>query len=45
MQGGVQRVHLLHGTVGGAILLELFKRDDMGTMVARFVFYLFQESV
>ncbi|GLJ29217.1 hypothetical protein SUGI_0576280 [Cryptomeria japonica] len=33
-RGGVQRVHLLDGTVGGAVLLELFKRDGMGTMVA-----------
>uniref|UniRef100_A0A0D6QUX1 amino-acid N-acetyltransferase n=1 Tax=Araucaria cunninghamii TaxID=56994 RepID=A0A0D6QUX1_ARACU len=33
-RGGVQRVHLLDGTVGGALLLELFTRDGMGTMVA-----------
>ncbi|XP_022775099.1 probable amino-acid acetyltransferase NAGS1, chloroplastic isoform X1 [Durio zibethinus] len=33
-QGGVQRVHLLDGTIGGVLLLELFKRDGMGTMVA-----------
>ncbi|CAI0430687.1 unnamed protein product [Linum tenue] len=32
--GGVQRVHLLDGTIGGVLLLELFKRDGMGTMVA-----------
>lgn len=38
-QGGVQRVHLLDGTVGGALLLELYQRDGMGTMVARYVFY------
>ncbi|ESR39344.1 putative amino-acid acetyltransferase NAGS2 [Citrus sinensis] len=31
---GVQRVHLLDGTIGGVLLLELFKRDGMGTMVA-----------
>lgn len=36
-QGGVQRVHLLDGTIGGVLLLELFKRDGMGTMVARYV--------
>ncbi|KAB5526505.1 hypothetical protein DKX38_020352 [Salix brachista] len=36
-KGGVQRVHLLDGTVGGVLLLELFKRDGMGTMVARAV--------
>ncbi|PON66779.1 Acetylglutamate kinase argB [Parasponia andersonii] len=33
-QGGVQRVHLLDGTKGGVLLLELFTRDGMGTMVA-----------
>ncbi|KAK9129701.1 hypothetical protein Sjap_010188 [Stephania japonica] len=33
-KGGVQRVHLLDGTIGGAMLLELFKRDGVGTMVA-----------
>lgn len=33
-RGGVQRVHLLDGTIGGVLLLELFKRDGMGTMVA-----------
>ncbi|XP_062154537.1 probable amino-acid acetyltransferase NAGS2, chloroplastic isoform X2 [Alnus glutinosa] len=33
-KGGVQRVHLLDGTKGGVLLLELFKRDGMGTMVA-----------
>ncbi|KAM2622391.1 hypothetical protein TB2_027017 [Malus domestica] len=33
-RGGVQRVHLLDGTKGGVLLLELFKRDGMGTMVA-----------
>ncbi|KAK4790209.1 hypothetical protein SAY86_017513 [Trapa natans] len=33
-RGGVQRVHLLDGAEGGALLLELFKRDGMGTMVA-----------
>lgn len=39
-QGGVQRVHLLDGTVGGALLLELFQRDGIGTMVARCIFSL-----
>ncbi|XWS29695.1 hypothetical protein CRYUN_Cryun24cG0052200 [Craigia yunnanensis] len=33
-RGGVQRVHLLDGTIGGILLLELFKRDGIGTMVA-----------
>jgi len=37
-QGGVQRVHLLDGTISGVLLLELFKRDGMGTMVARQIF-------
>ncbi|XVF17512.1 hypothetical protein REPUB_Repub10bG0129200 [Reevesia pubescens] len=36
-RGGVQRVHLLDGTIGGVLLLELFKRDGMGTMVARYL--------
>ncbi|MFQ6645096.1 hypothetical protein Gotur_019787 [Gossypium turneri] len=35
-RGGVRRVHLLDGTIGGVLLLELFKRDGMGTMVARY---------
>ncbi|KAL6993857.1 putative amino-acid acetyltransferase nags2, chloroplastic [Sarracenia purpurea var. burkii] len=33
-RGGVQRVHLLDGTIGGVLLLELFQRDGVGTMVA-----------
>ncbi|KAM7252493.1 hypothetical protein ACFE04_024376 [Oxalis oulophora] len=33
-RGGVQRVHLLDGTVEGVLFLELFKRDGTGTMVA-----------
>lgn len=37
-RGGVQRVHLLDGTVGGALLLELFQRDGIGTMVASDVY-------
>jgi amino-acid N-acetyltransferase len=35
-RGGVKRVHLLDGTISGVLLLELFKRDGMGTMVARY---------
>lgn len=35
-QGGVQRVHLVDGTIGGVLLLELFQRDGVGTMVARY---------
>lgn len=34
-QGGVKRVHLLDGTIGGVLLKELFQRDGVGTMVAR----------
>lgn len=37
MKGGVKRVHLLDGTISGVLLLELFKRDGMGTMVARYM--------
>ncbi|XP_006350620.1 probable amino-acid acetyltransferase NAGS1, chloroplastic isoform X1 [Solanum tuberosum] len=33
-RGGVQRVHLLDGTIGGVLLKELFQRDGVGTMVA-----------
>ncbi|EOA16247.1 hypothetical protein CARUB_v10004393mg [Capsella rubella] len=33
-RGGVKRVHLLDGTISGSLLLELFKRDGLGTMVA-----------
>lgn len=40
-QGGVPRVHLLDGTTGGALLLELFQRDGIGTMVARYAVSLF----
>jgi hypothetical protein len=35
-QGGVQRVHIVDGTVGGSLLLELFTRDGVGTMIARY---------
>ncbi|XP_020097794.1 probable amino-acid acetyltransferase NAGS1, chloroplastic isoform X2 [Ananas comosus] len=37
-RGGVQRVHIVDGTLGGALLLELFTRDGVGTMVARDVY-------
>ncbi|VYS53210.1 unnamed protein product [Arabidopsis thaliana] len=37
-RGGVKRVHLLDGTISGVLLLELFKRDGMGTMVASDVY-------
>ncbi|KAG9440563.1 hypothetical protein H6P81_020728 [Aristolochia fimbriata] len=37
-RGGVQRVHVLNGTLGGALLLELFTRDGVGTMVASDVY-------
>ncbi|XP_019701408.1 probable amino-acid acetyltransferase NAGS1, chloroplastic isoform X2 [Elaeis guineensis] len=37
-RGGVQRVHIVDGTLSGALLLELFTRDGVGTMVARDVY-------
>lgn len=37
-RGGVQRVHLLDGTIVGVLLLELFQRDGVGTMVASDVY-------
>ncbi|XP_072973055.1 probable amino-acid acetyltransferase NAGS2, chloroplastic [Typha angustifolia] len=37
-RGGIQRVHIVDGTLGGALLLELFTRDGVGTMVARDVY-------
>ncbi|RWR82920.1 putative amino-acid acetyltransferase NAGS1, chloroplastic [Cinnamomum micranthum f. kanehirae] len=37
-RGGVQRVHLLDGTLGGALLQELCTRDGVGTMVASDVY-------
>lgn len=33
-RGGVQRVHLLDATIKGVLLLELYTRDGIGTMVA-----------
>ncbi|XP_047311800.1 probable amino-acid acetyltransferase NAGS2, chloroplastic [Impatiens glandulifera] len=33
-RGGVNRVHLLDGTISGVLLLELLQRDGAGTMVA-----------
>ncbi|XP_023751855.1 probable amino-acid acetyltransferase NAGS2, chloroplastic [Lactuca sativa] len=33
-RGGVQRVHLLDGSISGVLLKELFQRDGVGTMVA-----------
>jgi len=35
---GVQRVHIIDGTVDGSLLLELFTRDGAGTMIARDVY-------
>lgn len=32
-RGGVRRVHLLSGAVDGALLLELFTRDGVGTLI------------
>ncbi|MQM07878.1 hypothetical protein Taro_040723 [Colocasia esculenta] len=37
-RGGVKRVHIIDGTLGGALLLELFTRDGVGTMVASDVY-------
>ncbi|KAJ6815909.1 putative amino-acid acetyltransferase NAGS2, chloroplastic [Iris pallida] len=37
-RGGVQRVHIVDGTLGGSLLLELFTRDGVGTMVASDVY-------
>lgn len=36
-QGGVGRVHLLDSNIQGALLLELYTRDGVGTMVSRCV--------
>ncbi|VVA26094.1 PREDICTED: amino-acid [Prunus dulcis] len=36
--GRVERVHLLDGIKGGVLLLELFKRDEVGTMVVSDVY-------
>jgi amino-acid N-acetyltransferase len=33
-QGGVRRVHLLDSNIQGALLLELYTRDGIGTMVS-----------
>nr|KAJ0220716.1 hypothetical protein LSAT_V11C200099380 [Lactuca sativa] len=33
-RGGVQRVHLLDGSISGVLLKELFQRDGVGIMVA-----------
>jgi len=34
VEGGVQRAHLLNRHVNGALLLELFSRDGIGTLVS-----------
>lgn len=36
-KGGVGRVHLLNGNIQGALLLELYTRDGVGTMVSRYI--------
>jgi amino-acid N-acetyltransferase len=33
-KGGVRRVHLIDATVGGSLLLELYTRDGIGTMIS-----------
>jgi hypothetical protein len=40
-QGGVQRVHIIDGTVNGSLLLELFTRDGAGTMIARLSLFFY----
>ncbi|KAF3631683.1 putative F-box protein SKIP23-like [Capsicum annuum] len=37
-QEDVQRVHLLNDTIGGVLLKELFQRDGVGMMVARYMY-------
>lgn len=37
-RGRVERVHLLDGTKGGVLLLELLKRDEVGTIVVSDVY-------
>ncbi|KAF3643203.1 putative F-box protein SKIP23-like [Capsicum annuum] len=38
-KGGAQRVHQLDGTMGEVLLKELFQRDGVRTMVARYEYY------
>ncbi len=33
-QAGIERVHLIHREVNGALLLELFSRDGIGTLIS-----------
>lgn len=33
-QAGIERVHLIHRIVNGALLLELFSRDGVGTLIS-----------
>jgi hypothetical protein len=45
-QGGVGRVHLLDSNIQGALLLELYTRDGIGTMVSKYelVYFLTSDS-
>ncbi len=37
-QAGIERVHLIHRAVNGALLLELFSRDGVGTLISSTAF-------
>jgi amino-acid N-acetyltransferase len=36
-KGGVGRVHLLDSNIQGTLLLELYTRDGVGTMISRYI--------
>jgi hypothetical protein len=40
-KGGVGRVHLLNSNIQGALLLELYTRDGVGTMISRCILVFF----
>lgn len=44
-RGGVRRVHLLSDTVDGALLLELFTRDGVGTLITARPFEITRSAV
>ncbi|MCO6441959.1 MAG: amino-acid N-acetyltransferase [Nitrococcus mobilis] len=44
-RGGVRRVHLLGGAVDGALLLELFTRDGVGTLITARPFEITRAAV
>jgi amino-acid N-acetyltransferase len=43
-RGGVGRVHLLDSNIQGALLLELYTRDGIGTMVSKYELVYFPTS-